>query len=139
MDIFYKKPVTQKHPMGCAVACVAYILSIEYENALKLFTDKRGAWSKGFYCNEIVEALSNGGLHNYDYKEIEIDTDIPKQYNMVVFAERCIELPEGHFLVSTPHGWMDPWVNHPFIVPAKSGYVKNLPSKPSWIVYQNDV
>lgn len=54
-----KKSITQEHGMGCAVACTTYVLNYTYKRALKLYEAPHNAWSRGFYCQEIVKALLN--------------------------------------------------------------------------------
>ena len=131
-----KKSITQEHPSGCAVACVAYIIGNSYKNALKLFKRPDYATSlRGYYCREIIKALKNAGLkYNYCYakpsklKLLLLD-------NIIVFIARSKKYPTGHYLARRNKKWMNPWINFPNIKPAKSGFSKILPGKVQWIIF----
>lgn len=130
--------VTQEHPMGCGVACVASVLGLTYQEAHKLFSKKHGAWSEGYYLPEIVEALSAGG-QRYTFKEITSQNDpVLDDVGVIVFCQPCEAYPEGHYLVnlSAKRKWMNPWANYPCITPAEAGIVSTLPSPVSWAAYK---
>ncbi len=59
------KPVKQEDGLGCAVACVAFVLYIPYSEALTLFADgkRRVKEEANFYCPEIVKILKNTGIN----------------------------------------------------------------------------
>jgi len=67
------QPVTQEHSLGCAVACVAYVINRSYKEALKLFREPEKAWTVGYYCDDIVRALAKADLnyiwHQKTYQE----------------------------------------------------------------------
>lgn len=131
------QPITQEHPMGCAIACVAYVLQCSYKEAHDLFDNQKGAWTSGYYMNEIVDALTKAD-HHYAYKEVSHQNDEAIfQNKSIVFCEKCADYLEGHFLCYDQelNQWMNPWSNCPMITPAKSSFVKNLPSKISWVCY----
>ena len=122
--------------MGCGVACVAYILKTGYNHAKKVFVHPEYACSRGYYCKEICEALKSKkkeyGYSRYGSKKkalLNID-------GTIVFIGNSKQYPAGHFLVKAEKGWMNPWINFPLIIPAKSGFQKNLPGKAQWILYQ---
>ncbi len=131
-----KKSVTQEHSMGCAVACTAYILERTYEQALKLYENPHNAWETGFYCRDIVIALSKAGK-NYKFKRIKISRDhILDVPDIIVFIEKSPNYPAGHFLVRTHQkSWMNPWINFPVIALAQSGFQSELPGKPIYAVF----
>ncbi len=130
------KPVTQEHPSGCAVACVASLLGVSYNSALKLFDNPKYAKTRGYYCREICRALGKKKI-KYDFKRFkEKHKHFLNKEGTIVYTERNSEYPLGHYLLRTKKGWMNPWINFPSIVPAKSGFSKKLPGKPKWIVYR---
>lgn len=129
-------PVPQRHACGCAVACVAYILDISYDTALKLFAKPKKAIDQGFLCGEIISALKKGG-QTYSYEKV-----IPSNKHLlgeplsIVFIARSKKYPIGHFLVKTKNqSWMNPWINFPYITPAEAGFEERLPGKAEWVVY----
>ena len=65
-----KKPITQEHGMGCAIACTAFVLGCSYQKALSLYEQPEHAWGRGFYCKEIIMALKKMG-RLYGYKKIK--------------------------------------------------------------------
>lgn len=131
-----KEPITQKHPMGCAVACTAYISDLTYEQALEIFDLPQNAWGEGFYCEDIVRALSKVGK-SYQYTYLDtLSHKILNQPDVIVFTEKSASYPQGHYLARTADGaWMNPWINFPIIAPAKSGFQKDLPGRPTYAVY----
>lgn len=129
------KKVTQEHPMGCAVACVASICGISYERALLLFCNKLFASTKGYYCKDICSALKRKGK-NYAYKKAKQKINYCE--GVIVFILRSKKYPKGHYLVKTCNGWMNPWINFPHINPAKAGFQKRLPGKADWIICQKN-
>src|SRR3989344_5220340 len=130
------KPVLQEDPLGCAVACVACILNVSYQDALVLFRDgKRRARTKAnFYCKEIVQLLNIAGL-NYEYKYIK-DRIRQKIYKTgpIVFIKRSRKYPVGHYLCRTREGWMDSWINFPS-ENRKAGLRKRLPGKSVYLIF----
>lgn len=131
------KPVRQEDGFGCAVACVAFVLKIPYQNTLELFPDgkKRVKEKANFYCPEIVKILNSHGLKytwrklpGYPNKEINDDYSI-------VFIERSKKYLYGHFLSSYNNKWMDPWINLPN-KNIKAGFRAMLPGEPTYIIYR---
>jgi hypothetical protein len=54
----------------------------------------------------------------------------------IVYVEKSIKYPLGHYLVKTKQGvWMNPWKNFPSIAPAKSAFQKRLPGTPLYAIY----
>lgn len=119
--------------MGCAVACTASLLGIDYKAALKKFSDGEKKHSgTGFYVYDIKKVL---GKHNLN----------PKTYNLlkkrlkfkigdIIFTKEETGDSLGHYLLKTPSGWMDCWINYPCVVPAKSGYRKKYMGKALWLI-----
>ena len=131
------KSVVQKDSFGCGVACVSYILNIDYNQAKKLFINNYRSKNKGFLCKDIVKALSKKGLkYQYKYLKPKIRKLI---YNdkVIVFIKRCKKYPSGHYLCrDIKKGWMDSWINFPSdIKKAKSGFRKKLPGQPIYIIF----
>ncbi len=130
------KPVAQEDGLGCAVACVAFVLQIPYSESLKLFDDgpRRVKSKANFYCPEIVEILNDRGLH-YSWKKLNknvTESEIPNL--SIVFVKKSKSLPYGHFLCKYDHQWMDPWINLP-IIPINGGFRNELPGKATYIVF----
>jgi hypothetical protein len=125
--------ITQRHTYGCAVACVAFILNKSYDEALELFSQSSDAWTKGFYCFEVVAALKRGGKEFYF---AEFDESSHKAYSTphIVFIS-SLKYPAGHYLVKVEENkWMDSWINFPVIDPTKSGYISDLPGNSEWVI-----
>lgn len=132
------EPVKQEDDLGCAVACVAFVLDIIYRDATELFKDgKTRVKSKAnFYCPEIVKILSCKGFH-YKWKKLKSGTEVEiYQDNSIVFIKRSSKYPYGHFLVRHAEEWMDPWINLPD-ENIKAGFRKNLPGIPTYAIYQD--
>lgn len=132
------KKVTQKHGMGCGVACVAAVLNFSYDKALHLFKNPKKAWTKGYFCKDIVAALKKK-KRNYDYKYLKNSRDpVLKKSGTIVFTRFSKAYPHGHYLIRTKNGWMNPWINFPEITPAKSGFSKRLPARPTYAIFGKD-
>jgi len=132
-----KKKVTQEHSMGCAVACVAARCNITYKNALNFFPQKENAWMRGYYCYEVVAALSSLG---FNYTFVEFDPLKHKNFlqipGSIVFIKACVEYPAGHYLLCTKNGWMNPWANFPNMFPPKSAVQKKFLGKVAYLIYE---
>src|SRR5690242_6367850 len=123
--------VTQEHTMGCGVACVASVLATTYKEALLLFKKPQNAWIRGYFCKDLVGALNRAGIR-YSFKYIKYRRDpILRRAGTIVFTQFSPRYPRGHYLVRASKGWMNPWVNFPTILPAKSAWVSRLPSPPT--------
>ena len=123
--------------MGCAVACVAYVLGIDYDKAHGLFKNKAAAWTDGYYCDDLVDALARGGDPSYRYQKVHDDdcAGILPRIGTIVFCDYCPQYPCGHYMVRCAKGWMNPWVNYPRIDPACAAMAGRLPSPVIWAVY----
>lgn len=129
-----KKYISQEDAMGCGIACVAYILSISYGEAVTLFTDKQKRWSRGFTSKDITEAIRTfGGAYRSVYIGREEKPCI--ENSSIVYVPKCKYFPHGHYLVKIQNGYMDPFINlhesnfdH---TKARAGLRKTLPSKAS--------
>ena len=130
------KPVKQKDFLGCAVACVAFIVQADYEQSLLLFKNgRKKASAAGFICREIVTALNLAGLM-FEYKYIK-GKNRNRMYraNTIVFLRRSKRYPKGHFLVRSKNKkWMDPWINFPN-EEIEAGCRNRLPEKPIYAVF----
>lgn len=130
------KAVKQEDNLGCAVACVAFVLKLAYSEALTLFEDgkRRVKEEANFYCPEIVQILKKSGL-NYSWKKISIN-DLPliKNNYSIVFIKKSKSHPFGHFLVRYNGKWMDPWINLP-ARNIKAGFRNELPGDPTYVIY----
>lgn len=130
------KPVRQEDGLGCAVTCVAFVLGVSYQDALKLFEDgKTRVKSKAnFYCPEIVMILKDLDKE-YSWKKLKSTTEeeIYRDYS-IVFIKRSKAYPYGYFLARYKDKWIDPWINLPDR-DIRAGYRDELPSEPTYIVY----
>ncbi len=132
-------PISQKHSLGCGVACVAFILRLNYLKALKIFTNgSQKANNHGFYCKEIMEVLNKYDL-DYTYKYVNNKTK-RKIYNdySIVFIKRSKRYPAGHYLCRYRNLWMDPWINfteNKNIKKSKAGFSARLPGKAIYVVF----
>lgn len=130
------KAVTQNHGLGCGVACVAAVLEVSYTKALTLFKNPKQAWTKGYYCRDLVFALE-AGKRKYSYKHLKSNRDpVLRKAGTIVFTRFSEAYPRGHYFVRTKDGWMNPWLNYPEIAPAKSGFVRKLPAEASYAIFE---
>lgn len=128
--------IRQEDGLGCAVACIAFVLHIQYSDALALFHDgkRRVREEANFYCPEIVEILHKNGL-SYKWQKIKkVQREEDFENYSIVFIQRSSKLPYGHFLTRYKKKWMDPWINLPE-VPTKSGFRTSLPGIPTYLVF----
>jgi ABC-type bacteriocin/lantibiotic exporter with double-glycine peptidase domain len=128
------KLITQEAPLGCAIACAASLANVSYQQMGKYF-DNRKIKEKtvGFHNRDIVVALSKMGIktkvissNKCNNRKIKIGT--------IVFTKRSKKYPVGHYLLKTPKGWMNSWINYPNIKPAKAGFQRTLPNKIRWVI-----
>lgn len=133
---FEELAIPQEHTMGCAVACVAFRCGLSYPSALALFSKQDHAWSRGFYCAEIVEALHRAGhLCAYaKYKESH-HQELLSRSGTIIFVEPCEQYPHGHFFVRSSKGWMNPWANFPQILAVRAEFQEQLPGRITYVVF----
>lgn len=133
------KPIKQEDGLGCAVACVAFVLQISYQEALILFSDgkRRVREDANFYCPEIVQILNKAGL-KYSWKKLPKNL-LEKELNnlSIVFIKRSKQHPYGHFLCKYNDSWMDPWINLPD-KNIEAGFRKVLPGEPTYAIIKSD-
>ncbi len=123
------RPITQKHCMGCGIACVSYIAKKTYDKVLEKYPTKNHAWTRGFYCKDLVKLLAMEGYY-YKWRKVKKDESISEiPLKSIVFIARSDEYPVGHFMVKeSKNKYMNPWINHPEMSPAKSGFQKEIGS-----------
>ncbi len=116
--------------MGCGLACVAYLAKRSYRAALASVEKPERAWTRGFYCPELVALLQSFGL-KYGWKAKRgraagfVEGDI--LIGSIVFLGPCKEYPQGHFMVKVGSGlYMNPWLNFPSIRAAKAGFTRRM-------------
>lgn len=126
--------------MGCGVACVGSRCGLSYAHALALFAEPCNAWTRGYYCREIVAAFAKANLR-YAFAIFDPDKHrvLLERPGTVVFHPRGAKYPEGHFFLRTSKGWMNPWSNFPRI--DKSGGIKakiqaELGLDPDYVIYE---
>lgn len=127
--------VTQVHPLGCAVACVAFLTGTSYARALRLFANPAHAWSRGFFCPEIVGVLKASGL-DYRWRKVSgrrQDDTIPA--GSIIFVGPSERYPSGHFLVKCGNTrYMNPWKSCPVMTPVRSGFDREPPGTITYVV-----
>ncbi|MFH0884346.1 MAG: hypothetical protein V1861_01395 [Candidatus Micrarchaeota archaeon] len=127
------KPVAQEDPMGCGIACVAFICAVSYKSAKHLF-DMHNDTKPGCYCPDIVNALQNAG-RAYRWRRIG-GRRIRYIDRSIIFIKRSRSFPAGHFLARWKGVWMDPWINldasNPGVGNARAGFRKRLPGMASY-------
>lgn len=135
------KSVTQKHSLGCSIACAGFIGNRKYNTMLKFFKNSSSKTeTTGFLCKDIIRALHKIGL-NYTYRYINnsVKSSIYRD-GMIVFIKRNKNYPTGHYLARKNNRWMDPWINfskNKDIKLSKSGFRKRLPGHPIYAILPN--
>lgn len=124
------KPVVQEDFMGCAIACVAFILNKTYKESILLFRNQEKRINKGFTVKEIVDALQKSG-NNYHSRYVGRLENIVIKNDTIVYVKKCQEFPRGHYLVKIKNGYMDPFINlqEKGIMCALAGFRKIVPGK----------
>ncbi|MCF7806272.1 MAG: hypothetical protein K9M07_05425 [Simkaniaceae bacterium] len=129
------KPILQEHGMGCGVACVAFALKTTYQKALKLFENPENAWTKGYICRDIIQALHKGKREYRHFWYQLKHEEFTKQTGVIVYTKRSEKYPAGHYLIKTENGmWMNPWSNFPVIHPLEGAFQKRLPGEIGYIM-----
>lgn len=132
------KSVTQEDMMGCGIACVAFVLGKSYAFTKKLFDKPDKSALRGFLCSELVKGLKKGG-RRYAYAKVgPKNKSLLNKSGTIVFLKRDKKFPSGHYIVRGENGWMNPWINFPCVIPAKSGFEKKIPGESQWIIYEID-
>ena len=125
--------------MGCAVACVASRCGLSYAEGLALFAQPRHAWTRGYYCEEVVEAFARAGrsyaFAAYDFLRHRALLDQP---GTIVFQASSETYPAGHYFLRVPAGWMNPWSNFPRIHPVESRIEPSLADPPAYLIYASE-
>ncbi|MEX0916532.1 MAG: hypothetical protein WDZ44_00270 [Candidatus Spechtbacterales bacterium] len=120
--------------MGCGIACTASAAGLSYKQMKKHFVDaSEKEHTTGFYNKDIVAAFKEVGMQAKGCS-IQRWGDRKMEVGTIVFVERSKKYPEGHFLLKTSKGWMNPWINFPSITPAKAGFQKKLPGRVEWVI-----
>ena len=89
------KSIKQEDNLGCSIACVAFICKTNYNTAKKKYFKNLGNAKKtGFYCTDIVKALSRANK-KYNYRYIKRKKKFIK--NTIVFIKRSKKYSVGHF------------------------------------------
>jgi len=131
------KSITQKHPFGCGVVCVAFVIRKSYSEVMDVLVNDK-ANDEGFSCKELAQALSGFGYpYIYKYLKPKLRSKI-YQNGVIVFVKRSSKYPAGHYLVYSNGQWMDSWVNFAQdkdIKKAKSGFRKRLPGTPIYALF----
>lgn len=105
-----KKYIKQEDPMGCGIACVAYVLGIDYKSTVHLFTEESKRLDRGYTSKNITEALGRGG-NKYRSVYIGREKEPEIEVGSIVYVPKCKDFPCGHYLVKIKCGYMDPFIN----------------------------
>jgi hypothetical protein len=103
--------VPQKDEWGCGAACVASLLGISYAKAkgqLERIKEKPlDERPYGLELHQIALCLAENGLRYI------ADWEEPKNYmtGTIVCIGGSSPYDGDHYLLMTPHGWMDPYSN----------------------------
>lgn len=124
--------VTQDDEWGCGAACVASLLNISYHEAKELVESVKGKSVNesppGFELHHLALALKK--------KRFKVVADWSPD-GIPDGAIVCISGPPpydgDHYILKTPHGWMDPWYNLDENKRAAK-YRKRLPNGTSFLV-----
>lgn len=126
------KPVRQEDPLGCGIACVAFVLGMSYKRAKRRFSRPAEAERRGFFCKDIVRALGRGGRRYRTERCGNRRAD-----GTIVFIRRSARYPAGHYLVKSRKGWMDPYLNfqeQKNFIKARAGFRKRLPGRAQYAI-----
>ena len=102
-----------------------------------LFAEPSHAWRRGYYCAEVVEALAMSG-RRYDFFLYDpvLHSPILKVEGTIVFVGPCESYPAGHYLVRARQGWMNPWINFPWMLRVAEGFESELVAEPSYVLQE---
>jgi len=126
--------IPQEDMSGCAVACVAALLGESYTQALLHFEHPEYASLRGYYAKEVVDALHHAGIEaELKYVKPYMRQEIEK-LGTIVFCERDPAYPNGHYLLKTTQGWMNPWANFPSMT-VRAAVQDGLPSRPQYAIF----
>ena len=133
--------IVQIHPLGCGLACVAFVLQEPYRQVYETLIEEGfslNLYTRGLYRNNIVDILSFFGLR-YRYKRLKNGKEEKFTPNTIVYIEPSERYPYGHYLAYAEDNlWMDPWINltvNPNLAQAQAGFRKRLPGKPRYSIF----
>jgi hypothetical protein len=129
--------VPQEHSMGCAVACVAACCGISYSDALALFEVPQHAWTRGYYLDEVIQALAKSGrIYSYELFDPGKHESLLEVRGTLVFIGPCDRYPSGHYLMRSTDGWMNSWKNFPQMIPVVAGVEPILAGQVQYILFE---
>lgn len=102
--------ISQEDSMGCAIACVAFVLNINYKEATQLFDFPEKRKTSGYRSSELRKALQKKEYGNFS-KYVGRITKPILQSGDIVYVKKCVTFPCGHYLVKIARGYMDPFIN----------------------------
>ena len=125
--------VTQEDEWGCGVACVASLLGTSYRDAKELLRGEKGksvnAGVPGLELHHIALALQR--------RRVQVVADWEELSNFPLGTIVCIggkgAYAGDHYMLMTPNGWMDPWVNIGER-PRRAGYRDTYPDGAHFLV-----
>ena len=107
--MFSRHPVPQFGPMGCGISCLAYLTARDYARARHEFFSKviGGDWCPcGYNGKAILRALWTADM-NWERRRFSRRCPSTKQIRHGNIIAVTMPNGYGHYLVHTPHGWMD--------------------------------
>jgi hypothetical protein len=121
--------IAQEDDFGCAVACIANKLQIDYPNALKLFQNTLNSQTIGYWGKDIKIALKKAGINSV----CKWSKNNTVESGDIVFIKKSLEYPYGHYLLCNDIGFIDPWFNYPH-KPRVANIRKVLPGKDLFVI-----
>ncbi len=132
-----KQLITQKHELGCGIACLAFVANTSYDNVIKIFGEDK-ARNEGLRIKEMKEFLKTQNLLYNSCHANKAQTYQICKNNSIAFIRRDKFYPFGHFLAYYEGKWMDPYYNLSLspIQDAKAGWRYELPGKLQWLIHE---
>lgn len=126
--------------MGCGIARVASVVNDSYDNVLKRCKNPKDTLEEGFYMPELKRLLKLYGKEKYLFRKY-----FPKYHKYllkngtIIFISKSEKYPYGHYLNKIEGGWMNSWINCPFISPLRVGIDTSIKeSMVNYILFENN-
>lgn len=104
--------VKQLDEWGCGVACAASVLGTSYKKAKEALIEIKGDEIDSKPCGLSLRALSKlSPSHRAVYGSAQDFSRWPIGTIAFLSEKSGRYAGSGHYILKTPHGWMDPWAN----------------------------
>lgn len=131
----------QKDLNGCGIACIANLLSLEYDIVKDSFEKRFYSIGKGVKVFDMATFLMEQTKCEYKAKffnQKNFDTSLAKSNSenlgSITLIYRNEKYPVGHYLLRVENGWVDPWINYPSIDDVHAGIRSCLPGNVWYVV-----